>query len=67
MLCYVRFWLPGEPLEVALDAGDDTGVPGDFGVPAACGGVVAESGDVGELGLELRDELGGGDVVSGRS
>jgi hypothetical protein len=20
---YVRFWLPGEPLEVALDAGDD--------------------------------------------
>jgi hypothetical protein len=38
-------------------------VPGDFGVPAAFGGVVAECGDVGELGLELGDELRGGDVV----
>jgi hypothetical protein len=32
-------------------------------VPAACGGVVAEGGEVGELGLELRDEFGGGDVL----
>jgi hypothetical protein len=48
---------------VALDAGDDAGVPGDLGVPAACGGVVAQRGEVGELGLELRDEFGGGDVV----
>src|SRR5215472_6598538 len=48
--------LPGEPFEVALDARDDAGVPGDFGVPAACGGVVAERGDVGELGLQLWDE-----------
>ena len=55
--------LPGEPLEVALDAGDDAGVPGNLGVPAACGGVVAERGDVGQLGLELGDELRGGDVV----
>jgi hypothetical protein len=38
-------------------------VPGYFGVPAALDGVVAERGDVGELGLELRDELVGGDVV----
>ena len=38
-------------------------MPGDFGVPAAFGGVVAERGDVGELGLELRDELRRGDVV----
>jgi hypothetical protein len=45
-------------LQVSLDAGDDAGVPGDLGVPAACGGVVAEGGDVGELGLQLRDELG---------
>ena len=28
------------------------------------GGVVAEGGDVGALGLELRDELGGSDVVA---
>src|SRR6516162_11713625 len=53
----------GEALEVCLEAGDDTGVPGDLGVPAACGGVVAERGDVGELGLQLRDELRRGDVV----
>ena len=38
-------------------------MPGDLGVPAAFGGVVAERGDVGKLGLELGDELGGGDVV----
>ncbi len=38
-------------------------MPGDFGVPAAFGCVVAERGGVGELGLELRDELRGGDVV----
>ena len=48
---------------MGLEAGDDARVPGDFGVPAACGGVVAEGGDVGELGLELRDELRCGDVV----
>ena len=28
-------------LQVSLDAGDDACVPGDFGVPAALGGVVA--------------------------
>jgi hypothetical protein len=38
-------------------------MPGDLGVPAACGGVVAEGGEVSELCLELRDEFGGGDVV----
>jgi hypothetical protein len=53
---------------VALDAGDDAGVRGDLGVPAAGDGVVAdrphaEDGDVGQLGLELGDELRGGDVV----
>jgi len=36
----------------------------DFGVPAAFGGVVAEGGDVSEVGLELDDELGGGQVVA---
>ncbi len=50
-------------MEVGLEASDDAGVPGDLGVPAACGGVVAERGDVGQLGLELRDELWGCDVV----
>ena len=60
---YIRFLVSFEPVEVGLEAGDDAGVPGDLGVPAACGGVVAERGDVGELGLELGDELGGGDVV----
>ncbi len=34
-------------------------------MPAAFGCVVAERGGVGELGLELRDELRGGDVVVG--
>jgi hypothetical protein len=53
----------GEPIEVALDAGDDAGVSGDFGVPAALGGVVMQFGDVGNLGLQCGDELGGGDEV----
>jgi hypothetical protein len=52
-----------EAFEVALNAGDDACVPGNLGVPAAFGGVVAERRDVGELGLEGGDELGGGDVV----
>jgi hypothetical protein len=52
-----------EPVEVVVDAGDDAGVAGDFGVPAAFGCVVAECGDVGELGLELGDELCGRDEV----
>jgi hypothetical protein len=52
-----------EPVEVVVDAGDDACVAGDFGVPAAFGRVVVECGDVGELGLELGDELGGGDEV----
>jgi hypothetical protein len=30
----------GESVEVVLDAGDHAGVTGDFGVPAAFGGVV---------------------------
>jgi hypothetical protein len=38
-------------------------VAGGPGVPAASGGVVAEGGDVGELGRELQDELQGCDVV----
>jgi len=38
-------------------------VPGDLGVPAACGGVVPERGEVGELGLELRDEFGGSEAL----
>jgi len=49
--------------EVALDAGDDAGVAGDFGVPASRLGVVSERLDVDELGLELGQELGGGDEV----
>jgi hypothetical protein len=32
--------LLGESVEVVLDAGDHAGVTGDFGVPAAFGGVV---------------------------
>src|SRR5271154_6808659 len=32
-------------LQMALDAGDHAGVPGDFGVPAAFGRVIAERGD----------------------
>jgi hypothetical protein len=53
----------GEPVEVFLDAGYDACVPGDFGVPAAFGGVVAERGGIGELGLEGWGELGSGDEV----
>jgi hypothetical protein len=41
----------GEPVEVGLDAGDDAGVAGDFGVPSALCGVVVQCGDVGDLGL----------------
>ncbi len=59
----VGFGVSGEPVEVALEAGDDAGVPGDFGVPAAVDGIVVEGGEVGELGLERGDELGGGDEV----
>jgi hypothetical protein len=52
-----------ESVEVTSDTGDDTGVSGDFGIPAALGRVVVEGGDVVELGLEGGDELGGGDEV----
>jgi len=48
---------------VSLETGDDARVPGDLSVPAASGGVVAERGEAGEPGPELRDELGGGDVA----
>jgi hypothetical protein len=48
----------GEPGEVAFDAGDDAGVAGDFGVPAAFGAVVAKRGGIGELGFEVGDEFG---------
>lgn len=40
-----------ESIEVAGDAGE-TGVSGDFGVPSAVFSVLAEVGDVGELGLQ---------------
>jgi len=53
----------GESGEVAFDACDDAGVAGDFGVPAAFGGVVAQRGCVGELGLQRGDELGCADEV----
>jgi hypothetical protein len=33
-----------------------TAVPGEPDVPAACGGVAAERGDAGELGLPLRPD-----------
>jgi hypothetical protein len=37
-----------------LEAGDESGVSGDFAVPAAVEGVVVEGLGVGELILELR-------------
>jgi hypothetical protein len=52
-----------EAAKVAFDAGDDAGVAGHFGVPAACFGVVAQGAHVVELGLELGPEVGGGDEV----
>jgi hypothetical protein len=54
----------GESGEVAFDACDDAGVAGDFGVPAAVGGVVAQRGGVGELGVQGGDELGSAYAVS---
>ena len=54
-----------ESVEVSCDAVDDAGVTGDFGVPTAGFGVFAERGDVGELRLQGRHELGaGGEVVA---
>src|SRR5205085_8461246 len=43
--------------EVALDAGDDTGVAGHLGVPTPSLGILAEHGDIGELGFEFGDKL----------
>lgn len=48
---------------MVFEAGDDAGVAGHLGVPAACLGVVAQGEHVVELGLELGEELGGGDEV----
>lgn len=45
---------------MALDAGDDAGVAGHFGVPAAGCDVVVEGADVVELLLERGCELGAG-------
>jgi hypothetical protein len=52
-----------EAAQVALDVGDDPGVAGHLGVPAACLGVVAERPHVGQLALECGQELGGSDEV----
>ncbi len=52
-----------EPVEVALQAGDDPGVAGDLPVPAAGFGVVTQRLLVGELGLQRREELDVGGVV----
>ena len=52
-------------VEVACEAGDDAGVPGDLGVPAARLGVVVELVDVGELVGDRGDELDcGGEVLA---
>jgi len=48
---------------VAVDAGDDAFVAGDFGVPPACLGVVAQGVNVGKLGFEDGLKFGRGDVV----
>ena len=48
---------------MALEAGDDAAVAGDFTVPSAGLGVLAQGDLVGELGLQLRQELGAADVV----
>ena len=49
---------------MALEAGDEAGVSGDFAVPAALDGVVLEGVGVGELVLELGQELAAGLVVA---
>jgi hypothetical protein len=54
---------PGEDVEVSLEAGDDSGVAGDFAVPAASPRVVAQGDFVVELGLQLWHEFGCGGVV----
>jgi hypothetical protein len=43
-----------EPVDVPLEAGDESGVAGYFAVPAAVEGVVVEGVGIGELILELR-------------
>ncbi len=48
---------------MAVDAGDNAFVAGDFGVPPACLGVVAQGVNVGKLGFEDGLKLGGSDVV----
>ena len=52
-----------QPSQVVFDAGDHAGMAGHLGVPAARLSVVAQRRDVGELGLQLWQELGGGDEV----
>src|SRR5664280_1046290 len=61
-----RGWVcVSDSVEVAGDAGDDAGVAGDFGVPASGLGVLAQLGDVGEVGLQGGDEFrAGGEVVA---
>jgi hypothetical protein len=54
-----------QPIEVALQAGDDASVPSDFAVPAAGLGVLAQREGVGELGVKLWEEFrAGGEVVA---
>jgi hypothetical protein len=48
---------------VALEAGDEAGVAGDLAVPAPLDGVVVECLGVGELVLQLGQELAAGLVV----
>jgi len=52
-----------QSIDVALEAGDEAGVAGDLAVPAPLDGVVVEGLGVGELALQLGEELAAGLVV----
>ena len=52
-----------EPVDVVLQAGDEAGVSGDFAVPSAFDRIIVEGFRVGELILELGQELGAGLLV----
>ena len=55
----------GESVELPCEAVNHAGMTGHFGVPTAGFGVLAERGDVRELGLQRRHELNaGGEVVA---
>ena len=55
----------GESVELPCEAVNHVGMTGHFAVPTAGLGVLAERGDVGELGLQGWHELdAGGEVVA---